>query len=83
MTDSSQDVIWELDGQLNSIVRSFPVGTNPFGVAYGAGALWIANNGDGTVTRLDPATGHTTTIPVGAGPLRVAFAAGKVWMTVD
>jgi len=83
VTDTSQDVIWELDGQLNSIVKSFPVGTNPFGVAYGAGALWIANNGDGTVTRLDPATRHTTTIPVGAGPLRVAFAFGKVWVTVD
>jgi YVTN family beta-propeller protein len=83
VTDTSQGVLWEIDGNMSSIVTSHPVGTNPFGVAYGAGSLWVANNGDGTVTRLDPATGRATTIPVGAGPLRVAFAAGKVWVTVD
>jgi streptogramin lyase len=30
------------------------VGSRPGAVVVGAGAVWVANNGDGTVTRLEP-----------------------------
>src|SRR6185436_116068 len=31
------------------------VGRRPRGVAVGEGSVWVANAGDGTVTRIDPA----------------------------
>ena len=30
------------------------VGARPSGVAVGEGAVWVANAGDGTLTRIDP-----------------------------
>jgi len=58
------------------------VGTAPTAVAVGAGAVWVANSGDGTVDRLDPATGRVTGRPttVGPGPLAVAIGEGGVWV---
>ena len=82
-TDLTQNSLWEIDGTNNSPVTSFTVGSNPVGIAFGLGSLWIANSGDGTVTRLDPGSGRTKTIHVGGSPLRVAFANGLVWVTID
>ena len=33
------------------------VGSRPTAIAYGAGAVWVANRGDDSVTRIDPGTG--------------------------
>ena len=44
-------------------------------------SLWVGNNGDRTVSRVDPATNKVTaTIGVGAGPCGVAIGAGAVWV---
>ena len=41
------------------------------GVAYGAGAVWVANGGDGTVSRIDPTTEEVVEdITVGNRPTR-------------
>lgn len=37
-------------------MESIRVGERPSGIATGAGAVWVANAGDGTVTRIDPGT---------------------------
>lgn len=34
--------------------ETVPVGERPSGIATGAGAVWVADAGDGTVTRIDP-----------------------------
>jgi len=58
------------------------VGTDPTAVAVGFGAVWVTNNTDGTVDRLDPATGRLRgpAISVGPGPLAVATGEGGVWV---
>lgn len=58
------------------------VGINPTAVAVGYGTVWVANNTDGTVDRLDPATGRLRgpAIPVGPGPMAVATGGGGVWV---
>src|SRR5439155_10504183 len=50
------------------------------GVAVGA-AVWVTKNGDGTVSRIDPAT-NTVSAPVrvGNGPTGVAVAPNGVWV---
>ena len=44
------------------------------------GAVWVTNNGDDTVTRIDSGSLNTRIIPVGRGPKGVAVGAGAVWV---
>ena len=44
--------------------------------------MWVANDLDSTVTRIDPGTnGVRATIPVGDGPNGIAVAGGVVWVS--
>jgi DNA-binding beta-propeller fold protein YncE len=40
-------------GDLSQPARLIRVGDRPAGIAVGAGAIWVADSGDGTVTRID------------------------------
>ena len=44
--------------------------------------MWVTNNDDNSVTRLDPQTGRVVgaPIPVGQRPLGIASGAGAVWV---
>jgi len=62
------------------------VGADPIGIAPGEGSLWVVNAeidaAQGTVTRIDPATGEVlTTVDVGVVPLQVAVGEGGVWVS--
>jgi streptogramin lyase len=81
-TATDEGLVWEIAPQTDAPVDSFRVAPDPVGVALGASSVWVASAG-GTVTRLDPATGGTTTIAVGGSPQGVAFADGLVWVSVD
>ena len=52
-------------------------------MAVGGGSVWVANSGDGTVTRINPTTDKPVTITVGGSPQALTVAAGRVWVTVD
>ncbi len=59
------------------------VGTEPNGIAVGAGGVWVSDGTDGTVTRIDPETNEVVqTINVGHSASGVAAGAGGVWVTV-
>ena len=65
----------------NAVVAAIPVGTRPGAITYGSGSLWIANQDDQTVSRVDPKTLRTLqTIPVGERPTGLAAAAGALWV---
>ena len=56
------------------------VGARPIGLAFGAGAVWAANYGGGSVSRIDPATGAVTaTVDVAGQPFGATYGAGSVW----
>ncbi|WP_449348955.1 BTAD domain-containing putative transcriptional regulator, partial [Streptomyces shaanxiensis] len=57
-----------------------PVGQSPDGMAYGAGSVWVANNGDDSVSRIDPHTRAVQLIPVGSDPVAVAVSGDDVWV---
>ncbi|WP_329443767.1 ABC transporter substrate-binding protein [Streptomyces canus] len=57
-----------------------PVGQSPDGLAYGAGSVWVANNGDDSVSRIDPRTHAVQLIPVGSDPVAVAVSGDDVWV---
>jgi YVTN family beta-propeller protein len=66
------------------VVRPINVGNGPRAVAVGAGSVWVANNFDGTVSRIDPRTNAVTaTIPTGRGPSGVAVDGETVWVAND
>jgi YVTN family beta-propeller protein len=61
--------------------RRVPVGRAPAAIAAVAGELWVTNNLDDTVTRIDPGTARATyTIPVGNGPVGIAAGHGAAWV---
>ncbi len=66
-----------------SVVGTVRVGDRPLGIAYGDGYVWVANQGDGTVTRIDPASGHAVGEPirVGAAPSGVRHGGRFIWVT--
>ena len=61
------------------------VGDEPVGVAVGAGAMWVANTGDGTVSRIDPATNEVerTIERRQPRPAGIAVADGLVWVAAQ
>ena len=60
------------------IGRRTEVGRDPQDIAVGFGSVWVANRGDGTLTRLDAGTGR----PQGP-PIRVGGAPGALAVTRD
>lgn len=62
-------------------VKTIAVGERPVNIAAGAGSVWASNQSDGTISRLDVATGSVTaTITVGGQPGGVGFGDGSLWV---
>jgi streptogramin lyase len=72
-----------IDGSGRKIESFAGVGTDPAAVAVGLGGVWVANAGDGTVSRLDPATGKfERNYAIGADDdmSDIAVGFGSVWV---
>jgi DNA-binding SARP family transcriptional activator/streptogramin lyase len=69
-----------VDPASNRIVASIPLGSRPVTVAGGAGAVWVGDARDGTVTRIDPsAKAVSKTIGIGSPVVDLATGVGGVW----
>ena len=55
-------------------------GRNPCGAASGFGAVWVANYGSGTLTRVDPRTNRVT-VSIRATVRFTSSAFGSMWVT--
>ena len=76
--------ILRFDSVTGEALGSTPVGTFPIEPLAGLGAVWSENYDDGTLTRIDPATGAvvaTIVIPqfAGQGPRDIAAGASLLW----
>jgi YVTN family beta-propeller protein len=50
-------------------------------VTTGAGSVWVADSGDGTVSRIDPSSGILVgSVHVGGDPASIASGAGSIWV---
>ena len=66
-------------GSISAVV---PVGARPVAITSGAGALWVANLDDQSVTRVDVASRQAVrTIPIGDAPTALAATRTAVWVT--
>ena len=63
--------------------RVTTAGATPAALVVARGSVWVANSGDSTVSRFDPATleeGPLRTISVGLRPTGIAYGAGAIWV---
>jgi YVTN family beta-propeller protein len=75
-----ENAVGLIDPDSGEISEQFAVGRGPSAAAVGAGSVWVANQRDGTVSRVDADTRHTTTIDVGDEASALAFGAGSLWV---
>jgi virginiamycin B lyase len=71
-----------IDAATGNLLADVPVGSGPMSIAIGEGAVLVANQGDGTVSRIDPATNQVVAeISLGQeGFMRLAAREGRAWM---
>ena len=63
------------------MVQQIPVGTDPAAVTVAGGDVWVANSGDGTVSRISAAAGAVVqTIQVGNIPDAIASGPSGIWV---
>jgi class 3 adenylate cyclase/streptogramin lyase len=80
--------LWVLLGDVNRLYAIDPKTNRPRfaartkpatdGLAVGEGAVWVVNYLAGTVSKIDPHTGKSTTITVGASPAGIGVGYGSV-----
>jgi DNA-binding SARP family transcriptional activator len=69
-----------VDAKTGGLVGDIPVDEGPVAVAFGEGALWVANADDGTVSRIDPKTWKVVgSIRAGNDLRNLATGFGAVW----
>jgi DNA-binding beta-propeller fold protein YncE len=83
-------LIWTVDGKTNKligrrldpsrVVRSVTVGTEPVAVATGFGSAWVANSGNGTITRVALRGPRVETLGLSDQPSAIATGANYVWV---
>ena len=79
---AAEGLVWRFEPGPHPIARSIDVGAGSGFIAFGAGAVWVANYTDGSVSRIDPRTNRVTSRrPI--GPVQ-ALAVGDraAWVTV-
>jgi YVTN family beta-propeller protein len=77
---TGRSVLSRIDPATNAVVARIRV-SSPAGPAVTNDAIWVANEDDDTVTRLDPRTGRrVATVAVGANPTFVATDGRFVWV---
>jgi YVTN family beta-propeller protein len=78
-TGSPQPTATGLPRHVQAAIR---VGKAPGAVAVEGSSVWVANSGDGTVSRIDPATNKViATIGVGGRPTHLTAQSGALWVT--
>lgn len=62
--------------------QTYPVTSNPYGVAFDGTNIWVANLYTGTVTKVLASSGAVVgTYPVGPGASSLAFDGTNIWVT--
>jgi len=71
-----------VDPVAGRVTGGFGVGGYPFGLAYGAGSVWVGSRFSARVTRVKATTNRRQArIRVGSAPYALAFGAGSVWVS--
>ena len=79
-TDVNPNSVAVIDAGSDKVMTDIPVGTQPGDVSAGERGIWVANNGDATISRIDTRTRAVTeTIAPGNAVNGMAAGEGAVW----
>lgn len=83
VTTHEEGSVQRIDPALNKVVRTIPAGKSPHFLAVGENGVWTLNQGDGTVSRINPHTNlldATIYVGVPGAGGDIATGAGRVWI---
>ena len=79
--DVLNPTLWRIDPERPAANGGDRVPVGPVAVAVGEGTVWVANQLDDSVTRVDVRSGRVgRTIAVGREPVALAASKGLVWV---
>jgi YVTN family beta-propeller protein len=79
----SGGTIVRIDPRRDAVVATYPVSSHPRAVAAGAGRVWAGDFRDGSLWRLDPATGDVQRFTTTGEPRDISVLGGKVYVASD
>jgi DNA-binding SARP family transcriptional activator len=80
----SRGQVWRINPDTGTVTQTTPVGRGLVGLCATGGAVFAADNADGTVVQIDPQDGRVVgPVPVGQAPTDVALWDGTVWVSVQ
>src|ERR687897_2050939 len=80
----SRGHVWRINPDTATVSQTTPVGRGLVGLCATDGALFAANNADGTVVQIDAQDGRVVgLVPVGHAPTDVAAWDGLVWVSIQ
>jgi virginiamycin B lyase len=84
VTHAGGSDVTDIDAASGKILATVVTGPNPRFLTVGAGAVWTLNQGDGTLTRVDPLSRRTATIALGTPGHGgdIAFSDGRIWTSM-
>ncbi len=80
ITDRPRNRLVGIDPATGRPFREVTVGIDPVAVAVGFGSVWVANEGNASVTRVDAHGTKVEAIGVGDQPVAIAAGEGAVWV---
>ena len=69
-----------LDPQTGKLLATVPLGAAPSSVAVGAGAVWVLDANDKTISAIDPETRSREVFSSSSTPTDLAAGAGALWI---
>ena len=75
-----EDAVGVLDADGGRITTEYSVGRAPGALTTDGRSVWVANERDGTVSRIDRGQDSVVTITTGGAPTALAFGADSLWV---
>ena len=69
-----------IDPQTGKLLATVPLGAAPSSVAVGAGAVWVLDANDKTISAIDPETRSREVFSSSSTPTDIAAGAGALWI---
>ena len=72
---------WQVFGFFGDVIRTIDLGEGPSALAFGHGAVWVANDTEDSVVRIAPRTNSVVrAISVGSDPAGLAVGPDAIWV---
>jgi peptide/nickel transport system substrate-binding protein len=82
VVNSLDDTVSSIDPASGRVTAVVQVGDGPSGIAVVRGSVWVANEADGTLSRIEPGQTSASRLSIGSVPQGLAGVNGDLWVSV-